>query len=90
MADTALHDFIAARETFVWYVKDPRTLSEEAIVEATLNYGNWDDVQELIRILGIEKVARIFKAQTHRARNNYHRKTQNFFTLYFNKHASHA
>ena len=90
MSNTALRDFIAKREAFVWYVADLRTLSDEAIVEATLNYGDWDDVQEVIRILGMEKVAQIFKAQTHRTRSNYHPKTRNFFSLYFNKYAAHA
>ena len=90
MANTALRDYIAKRETFVWYVDDPRTLSDEAIVEATLNYGDWDDVQEVIRILGIEKVAHIFKDQTRRTRSNYYPKTRNFFSLYFDKYASHA
>lgn len=90
MATGKLRDFIAAHPTFSWYVKDPRTLSEEAIVEATLNYGNWNDVQEMIRILGIENVARIFNTQTHRARTNYHPKTQHYFSLYFKKHAAHA
>ncbi len=85
----AIHDFIAERKGLVWYVKDPRALSEESIVEAALNYGNWRDVQEIIRILGIEKVARIFRKQmvTGRQRGNYYPETAHYFTLYFNKYA---
>ncbi|MDP3948659.1 MAG: hypothetical protein Q8Q17_01780 [bacterium] len=88
MINDAIHDFIAARKHLVWYVKNPRALDDEAIVEATLNYGNWDDVQKLIEILGMEKVARIFRKQmiVGRQRGNYYPEVAHYFTLYFNKH----
>lgn len=92
MRNDAIHDFIAARKHLVWYVKDHRALNEEAIVEATLNYGNWNDVQEMIRILGVEKAARIFRKQmiTGRQRGNYYPEVAHYFTLYFNKYAGMA
>ncbi len=85
----AIHDFILARKHLIWYVKDYRALNEEAIVEATLNYGNWDDVQEIIRILGIERVAAIFRKQmvTGRQRGHYSPDVAHYFNLYFNKYA---
>lgn len=85
----ALQQFIKKRKYLVWYVRDVTKLSEESIVEAVLNYGNWDDVQRIIKILGIKKVASIFREQTNpkRRRINYHSKTAHFFKLYFNKHA---
>ena len=88
----AIHDFIVARKHLVWYVKDHRALSEESIVEAVLNYGNWNDVQEMIRIMGIESVARIFRKQMviRRQRGNYYPDVANYFNLYFNKYASNA
>lgn len=84
-----LADFIAARKELVWYVRDPRTLSEAPIVEAVLNYGSWGDVQELIRILGVERVAEIFRSDMRlpRRRGNYRKQVRNYFTLYFNRHA---
>lgn len=89
MPNDAIHDFIVARKHLVWYVKDHRALSEESIVEATLNYGNWDDVQKVISILGIERVAAIFRKQmvTGRQKGNYHPKTRHYFSLYFTRHA---
>ena len=88
MLNNALFRFISDRKHFIWYVRDYRALNEEAVVEATLNYGNWNDVQELIGILGIEHVARIFRKQmiTGRQRGNYYRDIANYFTLYFNKY----
>jgi len=88
MASKELQDFIATRKQLVWYVRDPRKLSEESIVEAILNYGNWRDVQKLIEILGIKKVASIFRAQVARPRKNYRAEVIHYFTLYFNKYAS--
>jgi len=70
------------------FIKD--RLGPEPVVEATLNYGDWDDVQTLISILGIKKVAKIFREKSKPSamgRQNYRTKTKHFFTLYFNKHA---
>ncbi|MBI5469962.1 hypothetical protein HY968_01405 [Candidatus Kaiserbacteria bacterium] len=92
MATGELRDFIAKRPHLIWYSKDYDALGEIPIVEHTLNYGTWDDVQELIKILGIENVARIFRKQmaTGRQRGNYYPETAHYFGLYFDKYAPHA
>lgn len=85
-----IHDFIKKRKYLIWWVKDYDKLKAESIVEATLNYGDWDDVQALIKILGIKKTAKIFRAKSKPSkigRQNYHAATKHYFTLYFNKHA---
>lgn len=84
-----IHDFIKERKYLIWYVKDYDALDGEAIVEATLNYGDWEDVKLLIKILGMKKVAKIFREQTSpkRMRSNIRPEIKNYFTLYFNKYA---
>jgi len=82
-----IQEFVKNRPYFVWWTSDYDKLSQDAIVEATLNSGNWEDVQELIRILGKEKVAQIFFEQSHKDRPNYHPKTKHFFALYFHEYA---
>ncbi|MBU2218966.1 hypothetical protein KJ750_01620 [Patescibacteria group bacterium] len=82
-----IQKFIKQRPYLVWYVKDPSRLNDEAIVEHVLNYGNWEDVRKMIDILGVKKTAKIFFKQVKQKRCNYHKKTKNYFTLYFNKHA---
>lgn len=85
-----LGDFIKKRRHLVWWVKDYDKLSEAAVVEATLNYGDWDDVQTLLKLLGKQKVASIFRTKSKPSpmgRQNYAPKTKHFFTLYFNKYA---
>ena len=86
----SIQNFIKKRKYLVWWTKNHDKLSNESVVEATLNHGNWDDVQKLIKTLGIKKVAQIFrkKSRTSRAgRQNYRPEIKNYFALYFNKYA---
>lgn len=85
-----LQDFIKKRKYLVWYAGDYERLDADAIVEATLNYGDWDDVQELIGILGIGAMADIFRRQSQPSkigRQNYFPEVKHYFTLYFNRYA---
>jgi len=85
-----IQNFIKKRPHLIWYVKNPGNLSEDSIVEHTLNYGDWNDVQTLFKILGIKKTARIFRKKSKPSkigRQNYEPKVINYFNLYFNKYA---
>lgn len=82
-----IHDFIKTRPYLIWYVKDLDALSREAIVEAVLNHGDFNDVKKMIAILGIKNTAKIFRKQIQRKRNNYNPKIANYFKLYFEKYA---
>lgn len=87
-----IYEFIKKRKYFFWYVPEDelKNLKDESIVEHTLNYGNWDDVQELISILGMERTAAIFREKSKKSkmgRTNYDSKTIYYFNLYFNKYA---
>ena len=88
-----IHDFIKQRPYLIWWVKNKDRLGPESIVEATLNYGDWDDVQTLIKILGIKKVAKIFRDKSKPSkmgRQSYRPEIKNYFTMYFKKYAPHA
>lgn len=88
-----IHDFIKKRKHLIWYVKDVTKLDEASIVEAVLNYGDWDDVQTLIKILGMNRVARIFREKSTPdkfGRQNYRPEIKHYFQLYFQKHAKYA
>lgn len=82
-----IHQFIKKRPYLIWYVKDLDKLSTASIVEHVLNYGDWDDVQEIIRILGIHKTAKIFREKSRLPRSNYRPEIKNYFRLYFQKYA---
>ncbi len=82
-----LKEFIGKRKHLIWHVDYSKEIPVELIVEHTLNDGTWEDVQELIKIIGIEKMAIIFRKQTIGPRLNYRPEVINYFKLYFNKYA---
>ena len=82
-----ISSFIKSRPYLVWHTKNYDNLSEEAIVEAVLNYGDFDDVKKLFSILGIRKVALIFQRESKGKRTNYRPEIKNYFRLYFHKYA---
>ena len=81
-----LKEFIEKRKHLIWYVDYSKEIPVELIVEHTLNDGSWEDFQELKKIIGIEKMAEIFRMQINQKRTNYDNKTKNYFVLYFNKY----
>ena len=89
MKSDKIHQFIKKRPYLIWYVKNLDGLDEASIVEHVLNYGDWDDVQEMIKILGMKKTAEIFREKSipsKMGRQNYRPEIIRFFNLYFNKH----
>ena len=82
-----LYEAIVKKKPFLfWYIKDKSQLSEKAVVEAILNYGDFDDFHHLCKILGIQKVADIFFHLIQQPRTNLKKSTINFFKLYFKRH----
>jgi len=78
---------LVKRKHLIWYTRGYDTLADASIVEAVLNYGDWDDVQELIKIMGIKRVAEIFNTYAFRPRTNYFPEVRNYFKLYFDRYA---
>lgn len=71
----------------IWHTRDFKNISQEAALEAILNYGDFNDVKKAISILGVKKAAVIFRKQLRQRRINYSPKIRNFFELYFKKYA---
>ena len=82
-----INEFIKKRPYLIWYTKNFDNLSQEAIVEAVLNYGDFDDVKKMISILGMSKTAAIFRKKSKQKRCNYRPEIKNYFQLYFKKNA---
>lgn len=80
--------FIHERPHLVWYVKDVAALDDASVVEHVLNYGDWSDVQALLRVMGLGVVANLFRAAVAKQRHNYRKNIAHYFTLYFNQHAA--
>jgi len=83
----ALNIFIKKSPYLIWHTKNYDNLSADAIVEAVLNFGSFDDVKKMIKILGIKKAAAIFKKGANQKRCNYRPEIKNYFQLYFDKYA---
>jgi len=86
----ALGKFIKKRKHLIWWTENHDNLEDSAIVEAVLTNGDWDDVQKLIKTLGIKKVAKIFREKSRPSaagRQNYPPKTKRYFSRYFDKYA---
>ncbi|MBU1178445.1 hypothetical protein KJ903_04515 [Patescibacteria group bacterium] len=83
-----INQFIKKHPHLVWSTKNYNQLSTQSIVEAVLNYGDWSEVQEMIKILGIDKTAELFKEslEDKMGRTNYRPEIANYFNLYFNRH----
>ncbi|MFH1291922.1 MAG: hypothetical protein ABIH87_01865 [bacterium] len=82
-----IQQFIKKRPYLVWYTKNYDELSEDAILEATLNYGDFDDVKKMVKILGMRKAADIFKKKNKQKRNNFKPQVSHYFKLFFKQHA---
>ncbi|MFA5775508.1 MAG: hypothetical protein WC864_09045 [Ilumatobacteraceae bacterium] len=78
---------IKEKPYLMWSTTQYDTLSDEAVVEAVLQFGDMDDVKKLIAILSMKTVAEIFSKQIKRPRNNYSPAINHYFQLYFQKHA---
>ncbi|MDD5528346.1 MAG: hypothetical protein PHO56_05275 [Patescibacteria group bacterium] len=83
----SLKNFIKARPFLFWYIKNPEKVSPAVALEQVLNFGDFKDVKNIIKIIGPAKTAAIFKQQSLKARSNYRPEIKNYFTLYFKKYA---
>ena len=79
-----INDIIKTKPYLAWYIKEPEKLSEESVLEHILNYGNWDDVQQFIRIKGKVNTRKLFNKTLSNKRSNYDPAINSFFTRYFN------
>jgi hypothetical protein len=84
-----LKEFIKKNSDLFWWIPENKKtdLSNEAVVEAIMNYGNEEQVRELFDILGEKSISKIFKNSIKKSsRSNFFPEVQNFFNLYFTKY----
>ena len=66
-------EFITKNEHLFWYIKKEAipNISNDVLVEFIFNYGTWDDVKELIKIIGYQELKRVYDNITGRKIGNY-------------------
>ena len=81
--------FILENSNLFWYTPQEKKedIGPELLVETILNYGNLEQIQTLIKIMGITKMSEVFFNATERKKLNYYPEIYNFFELFFKKNA---
>jgi hypothetical protein len=89
MRDEATKDYIRRHGELFWYSPGDKgeTVSDELLVEHILNYGTMDDVQELFRVLGLQRTAEVFRGMKGRKKLNFFPEIWNYFKLLFARYA---
>jgi len=66
-------EFIEKNKHLFWYIKKEKIqdIGNEVLVEFIFNYGTWDDVKELIKIIGFQELKIVYEATTDRKIGNY-------------------
>jgi hypothetical protein len=84
--------FICRHRELFWYTPEDKKedISVEFLVDTILNYGDLKSIKELISLMGITRMSKIFFNsinQSERRKGNYHELTLNFFALVFKPYA---
>ncbi|MDR0733922.1 MAG: hypothetical protein LBF08_07685 [Dysgonamonadaceae bacterium] len=90
MRTQEIKDFIRKHEGLFWYSPENKeeTVSDGLLVETIINYGTLDDIRQLFKVMGIYRVASVFRQMTGRKSKNIYPELRRYFELYFNKYAS--
>ncbi|TRX41505.1 hypothetical protein [Flavobacterium restrictum] len=66
-------EFIAKNAYLFWYIKKEAIpkIGNEVLVEFIFNYGTWEDVKELIKIIGYQELKKVYEGITDRKIGNY-------------------
>ena len=86
--DAGRKRLVSENTPLFWWVDEGERdrISDDLLVETILSYGSTSDARILFDLLGLENVAGIFHRQLSRKRNKYHKRTANYFRLYFSRH----
>ena len=92
MRSPELKEFILKHSDLFWYTPQDKKveISDSALVETILNYGDKDAFIELSKLMGLKKVAKIFYKsinKSDRTKGNYSELCIHFFDQVFNKYA---
>lgn len=83
---TELQKFALEHKMFWWWVPDVTKLSEEAIVEGTIMYGDFPDKKKLLSILGTKKFQSNLTKLVQMPRNSIRPETASYWLDYLQFH----
>ncbi len=83
-------EFIEKNAHLFWYIKKEAipNIGNEVLVEFIFNYGTWQDVKDLIKIIGYQELKTVYDGITDRKIGNYMPEIYNYLGLIVTKYAS--
>jgi hypothetical protein len=83
-------EFIEKNRHLFWYINPEKLqdISNAVLVEFIFNYGTWEDVKELVALLGYDELRRVYESLDERQKGNYIPELLNLFYLISYKNAS--
>ncbi len=89
MNSPEIKQFIHEHSHLFWYTPEDKKeeISNEFLVETILNYGDMNDVRQLVHILGIERLSKVFYSLTGRKKLNYYPEIYHFFSILIQRYA---
>ncbi len=90
MYSPELTDFIYRHSSLFWYTPEDKKveISPELLIETIMNYAEMDSVKELIKLMGINRIAEVFYSLDGRKKLNYYPEIYSFLSLVLKKYAS--
>ena len=84
------HEFITKHSDLFWYIKKEAipNIGNEVLAEFIFNYGTWQDVKDLIKIIGHQELKRVYDEITDRKIGNYIPEMLDLMSRITQKHAS--
>jgi len=81
--------FINQHSNLFWYTPEDKKedISQEFLVETILNYGDLNDVRNLISIMGFDQFSNVFNSAQGRKKLNYYPEIYNFFSILIQRYA---
>jgi hypothetical protein len=83
-------DFIHKNKHLFWYINPEKLqdISNAVLVEFIFNYGTWEDVKELVELLGYDELRKVYESLDERQKGNYFGPAINFLSNLSLRYAS--
>ena len=74
-------NIIKNKPYLIWYTKNYDSLSDESVIEAVINYGDWEDWRQVFNYCGKDKIKKFIKSK---AKSQFRKGTLNLISLLLN------
>lgn len=67
-------EFITQNQHLFWYIRKDKLqdISNEVLVEFVFNHGTWQNVKDLVQIIGYQELKRVYENTNGRKIGNYY------------------